>query len=905
MKFGKRLSSEAARRWKPFYFDYKNVKRAISADVQSKDARGRNFDIVVRHELHKVSAFTVDKEEELEAVMDSGAELSPRALAQYRAELTELRKYCVLNYIAVIKAVKKRNRHLREACGAARVETLKAEVLLSHQYFFTSPKLASLLAKAEVLANESLASAPAADLMLREYQCPICLDVLHNVVLLTCAHRFCWGCLVAHCATVQRKRHATEFAAGEKPVKAVHEHYQAVADTVSENSDASAVDTYDCPVCRRAQLLDLDRLKVDPHLSKYIADLQHQNAGARTTSTATVMEVTLSTDHLKQEATAAAVELELSSESRLDAEREGESSIDEECTSAAVPCPFSHRDRPPCGSLPSQGLLERAAVTPPQPLAKLRAVTPERRVSPERPAPCVQVVPLVAEEPPLLPPQTPDKQGKMTCVLDLDGTLTASFTPARAPRLPAGTASWLVGRGSTINPGGVCVVERPALGQFLRQLAQFTEVVLFTAGMEEYARPIVETLERKYGKFAAVLYRPATTPGFNYPCIKDLARLGRSLATTIIVDDTPLAFAKQPDNGIPILAFRADDYGMDDHVLVEAILPLLQSLSAARDVRPVLRKRFNMPKWFTAQGVPVVGYSEVVTASASSVKRRLQLSARVESLRKSNSFPSSTELLQFKAARGCDLLLCDFDCSLTNQDAGERLFGELAPELKPLLDAVQMPANFIPVTNTILAEMQRRGVTRDEILAQLKEMGREIPMASVEMLQWAFRQRVDVRILSDCNSVFINHMLAGAKVNALVKEVITNLASFERTETPALLPTHQRRPASQRLRIRPRHNYLQGSHSCPLCPENLCKGQELEALRSRAPYKRIVYVGDGANDLCPSLALTTTDVVLVRKGYALEKLILAREGGPEAVEATVRTWTDHAQLFAMVQDVLA
>ena len=43
-------------------------------------------------------------------------------------------------------------------------------------------------------------TAPADDLQ-EEYGCPICLDLLHSPIVLTCAHRFCWGCLLAHCAT--------------------------------------------------------------------------------------------------------------------------------------------------------------------------------------------------------------------------------------------------------------------------------------------------------------------------------------------------------------------------------------------------------------------------------------------------------------------------------------------------------------------------------------------------------------------------------------------------------------------------------------------------------------------------------------------------------------------------------
>lgn len=82
------------------------------------------------------------------------------------------------------------------------------------------------------------------------------------------------------------------------------------------------------------------------------------------------------------------------------------------------------------------------------------------------------------------------------------------------------------------------------------------EVVMFTAGLEDYACPIADRLQSQYGAFKHRLYRPATVTSPTYPCIKDLSRLGRDLKRTVLVDDTPLAFLNQPDNGIPILGFR-------------------------------------------------------------------------------------------------------------------------------------------------------------------------------------------------------------------------------------------------------------------------------------------------------------------------------------------------------------
>ena len=51
---------------------------------------------------------------------------------------------------------------------------------------------------------------------------------------------------------------------------------------------------------------------------------------------------------------------------------------------------------------------------------------------------------------------------------------------------------------------------------------------------------------------------------------------------------------------------------------------------------------------------------------------------------------------------------------------------------------------------------------RDKILATLRSMGSEMPLGTLRMLQWAQRSGIDIRILSDCNTLFIGHILTGA-----------------------------------------------------------------------------------------------------------------------------------------------
>ena len=59
---------------------------------------------------------------------------------------------------------------------------------------------------------------------------------------------------------------------------------------------------------------------------------------------------------------------------------------------------------------------------------------------------------------------------------------------------------------------------------------------------------------------------------------------------TVIIDNTPYAFGYQIDNGIPITSWFDDKI---DTALKE-LIPFLQELVKAEDVRPVLRKKYKL-----------------------------------------------------------------------------------------------------------------------------------------------------------------------------------------------------------------------------------------------------------------------------------------------------------------------
>ncbi|KAK8921855.1 Inorganic pyrophosphatase 2 [Platanthera zijinensis] len=201
---------------------------------------------------------------------------------------------------------------------------------------------------------------------------------------------------------------------------------------------------------------------------------------------------------------------------------------------------------------------------------------------------------------------------------------------------------------------------------------------------------------------------------------------------------------------------------------------------------------------------------------------------------------------------------CDSDNWVIDQLGATQLFETLLPT---------MPWN--PLLDRMMAEIHAQGKKIYDISEVLKKAPLDRHVASA--IRYAYALGFDLRIVSDANVFFIEEILKHHGLIECFTEINTNPSYVD---------------GDGRLRISPFHDFTISSHGCLLCPPNMCKSKIVERIRSEG--KKIVYIGDGKGDYCPSLLLGHGDFVMPRRNYPLWDLI---QSDPSLVKAEVQEWS--------------
>mmetsp|Transcript_7310 Transcript_7310/g.22292 ORF Transcript_7310/g.22292 Transcript_7310/m.22292 type:complete len:295 (-) Transcript_7310:101-985(-) len=194
---------------------------------------------------------------------------------------------------------------------------------------------------------------------------------------------------------------------------------------------------------------------------------------------------------------------------------------------------------------------------------------------------CSDALPRMATPPMLIPRLSRGSKDRKVLVLDLDETLIHAHHSFDAHY---DTVHSFRVNGKVQN---VCINFRPHLDFFLRTVAKWFDVYIFTSARREYADPLINMIDRENVVSGRFFRESCVQRAVGY--VKDLTLVDRDLSRVVMVDNNPISYILQEANGVSVSSFT--DSPFDEELL--DLLPLLHNLSTLSDVRSLLSLRLS------------------------------------------------------------------------------------------------------------------------------------------------------------------------------------------------------------------------------------------------------------------------------------------------------------------------
>lgn len=221
------------------------------------------------------------------------------------------------------------------------------------------------------------------------------------------------------------------------------------------------------------------------------------------------------------------------------------------------------------------------------------------------------------------------------------------------------------------------------------------------------------------------------------------------------------------------------------------------------------------------------------------------------------------------------LAAIDFDKTIVARDS-YLVVSELLPAEKrgKKLDDLVKRCGWMTYIETVLKQLYTEHKVDSTAVGRCVRLIEPVPGMMRLLRQLAGMPQLDMCIISDSNSYFIDEWLRDRGIADLFCAVFTNPACVQSSGELLVLP-------------------FEDQTQCDLCPANLCKGAVVQQLIDTGVYKQVVYVGDSCNDLCAMRHLRPGDVACIRRGFELYGKMPAH--GRE-LKCRVVSWRDGHEL---------
>lgn len=231
------------------------------------------------------------------------------------------------------------------------------------------------------------------------------------------------------------------------------------------------------------------------------------------------------------------------------------------------------------------------------------------------------------------------------------------------------------------------------------------------------------------------------------------------------------------------------------------------------------------------------------------------------------------------------MVVFDFDHTMIEDNSDTWIVVEFG--LTDLFDQLRRTLPWTSLMDRMMEELHLQGKTVEDIARCLRRAPMDLQIISA--IRKARDCGCELWIISDANQFFIDTILNHHGLLGCFTKIVTN---------PSLID-HE-----GRLRILPYHNSSSSPHGCNICPSNLCKGmviEEIQVSMSKNGEEKMIYVGDGNGDYCPSLKLGEKDHVMPRTDFPLWKKINKNH---KTVKAKIRDWGNGEELERILMQLI-